>query len=103
MDREKLFYEMNTDTYYFRTFRTIRSFGDNIYNGKITSEEANESQAELAEEIVKFMNKTKPKKKENKKDKEIVKTYIIFIMVERWFLMLLRVKYFRENQKAQVF
>ena len=72
VDREKLFYEVNTDTYDFRTFRTIRSFGDAIYNGKITSEEANESQAELAEEIVKFMNKTKPKKKENKKEKEIV-------------------------------
>ena len=72
MDREKLVYETKTDTYVFRIFRTIRTFGEDIYNGKITLEGANESQANLVEEIEKFNNKTKPKKKENKEKKDIV-------------------------------
>ena len=72
VDREKLVYETKTDTYVFRIFRTIRTFGEDIYNGKITLEGANESQANLVEEIEKFNNKTKPKKKENKEKKDIV-------------------------------
>ena len=72
VDREKLVYETKTDTYVFRIFRTIRTFGEDIYNGKITLEGANESQANLVEEIEKFNNKTKPKKKENKEEKDIV-------------------------------
>ena len=72
VDREKLFYETKTDTYVFRIFRTIRTFGEDIYNVKITLEGANESQANLVEEIEKFNNKTKPKKKENKEKKDIV-------------------------------
>ena len=71
VDREKLVYETKTDTYVFRIFRTIRTFGEDIYNGKITLEGANESQANLVEEIEKFNNKTKPKKKENKEKKDI--------------------------------
>ena len=63
VDREKLVYETKADTYDFRSFRTIRTFGDDIYNGKITLEEANESQASLVEEIVNFTNKTRPKAK----------------------------------------
>ena len=72
VDRENLVYETKTDTYVFRIFRTIRTFGEDIYNGKITLEGANESQANLVEEIEKFNNKTKPKKKENKEKKDIV-------------------------------
>ena len=72
MDSEKLVYETKTNTYDFRIFWTIRTFGEDIYNGKITLEGANESQANLAEEIEKFNNKTKPKKKENKEKKDIV-------------------------------
>ena len=72
VDREKLVYETKTDTYVFRIFRTIRTFGEDIYNGKITLEGANESQANLVEEIEKFNNKTKPKKKENKEKKDIL-------------------------------
>ena len=72
VDREKLVYETKTDTYVFRIFRTIRTFGEDICNGKITLEGANESQANLVEEIEKFNNKTKPKKKENKEKKDIL-------------------------------
>ena len=69
MNREKLIYETKIDRYDFRIFRTIRTFGEDIYNGKITLEEANESQAKLVEEIDEFMNKTRPKAKEKKKEK----------------------------------
>ena len=31
----------------FKTFKTIRSFGENIYSGKITINKANEEQADL--------------------------------------------------------
>ena len=72
VDREKFVYKIKTDTYDFRIFRTIRTFGEDTYNGKVTLEEANKSQANLAEEIKKFNNKTKPKKKENKEEKDIV-------------------------------
>ena len=67
IDRNKLVYGTKTDTYDFRTFRAIRTFGDDISNGKITLEEANESQANLAEGIVNFTNKTRPKAKRKKK------------------------------------
>ena len=36
VNREKLIYETKTDRYDFRIFRTIRTFGEDIYNGKIT-------------------------------------------------------------------
>ena len=95
VDREKLLYETKNDTYDFRIFRTIRTFGKDIYNGKITLEETNESQAKLTEEIYEFMNKTRPKSKKRKRKKKLlVKTCIISIMAEKWFLMLLQVKYF---------
>ena len=70
VDREKLLYETKTDTYDFRIFRTIRTFEKDIYNGKITLEEANESQAKLTEEIYEFMNKTRLKSKKKKEEKE---------------------------------
>ena len=43
VDREKLIYKTNKHTYDFRKFNTIRTFGEDIYDGKITLEEANES------------------------------------------------------------
>ena len=44
IDREKLVYKTSGNTYEFRKFRTIRNFGDDIYNGEITLEEADEDQ-----------------------------------------------------------
>ena len=40
--------------YDFRKFNTIRTFGEDIYNGKITLEEADEDQSDLADKIIKF-------------------------------------------------
>ena len=94
VDREKLVYETKTDTYVFRIFRTIRTFGEDIYNGKITLEKANESQANLAEEKNLIIKQNRKRKKTKRKKILLIKTCIIFIMVERWFLMLLKVKNF---------
>ena len=88
----------NNMTYYsskelfdFRIFKTIRYFGEDIYSGKITINEADHEQADLVQYIVNFNNKTRPKNKDDKK-----KTFLIlqkiFIMVE--LLILLRVDYF---------
>ena len=46
-DRDKLIYETNEYTYSFKNFQTIKTFGRDIYEGKITIEEANEYQTEL--------------------------------------------------------
>ena len=61
IDREKLVYKTDKHTYDFRKFNTIRTFGKDIYNGKITLEEADESQSDLLNEIKTFNEKTRPK------------------------------------------
>ena len=40
VDREKLIYETNEYTYSFKNFQTIKTFGRDIYEGKITIKEA---------------------------------------------------------------
>ena len=70
-DREKLIYRTNKNTYDFRKFNTIRTFGEDIYNDKITLEEADENQSDLLGEIKNFNDKTRPqtfKKKQMKED-----------------------------------
>ena len=69
MDREKLIYKTNKNTYHFKNFQTIRTFGDDIYNGEITLEEANKSQEKLMNEIDKFNKRTRPKNDEKKAEK----------------------------------
>ena len=96
VDREKLIYETNDYTYSFRNFQTIKTFGRDIYEGKITLEKANEYQTDLLAEIIDFKKNTKPRSQEkNMKKKLFFKTCIIFLRVEKKFLMLLKVKYFR--------
>ena len=53
----------------FRIFKTIRSFGEDIYSSKITINEADQVQADLVRYIVNFNNKTRSKKKEDKINK----------------------------------
>ena len=67
VDREKLVY------------KTIKTFGRDIYEGKITLEKANEYQTYLLAQIIDFRENTKPKSQEkNKKKKLFLKTCIIF-------------------------
>ena len=42
VDREKLIYRASEYTYDFRNFRTIKAFGRDIHEGKITLKEADE-------------------------------------------------------------
>ena len=61
VDREKLIYETSEYTYSFKNFQTIKTFGRDIYEGKITIEEANKYQTNLLAEIMNFRKNTKPK------------------------------------------
>ena len=65
VDREKLVYKTNINTYDFQNFQTIRTFARYIYNGDISLEEANEDQEKLLDEIVYFNKKTKKQEKED--------------------------------------
>ena len=71
VDREKLVYKASGNMYDFRKFQTIRTFGEDIYTGKITLEEADKNQSDLINEIENFNNKTRPKnyKKKTRKRK----------------------------------
>ena len=101
IDREKLIYETNEYTYSFINFQTIKTFGRDIYEGKITIKGADEYQTDLLVEILNFKKNTKPRsqektaRKKNKKKKLFLKTCIIFLRVKKGFLTLLKAKYFR--------
>ena len=56
----KLLYESSKQIYDFEIFKTIKSFGDSIYNHKIEIHEANQGRADLITYILSFNNKTKP-------------------------------------------
>ena len=66
VDREKLIYETDEYTYSFKNFQTIKTFGRDIYEGKITIKEADEYQADLLTEILNFRKNTKPRSQEKK-------------------------------------
>ena len=66
VDREKLIYETDKYTYSFKNFQTVKGFGRDIYEGKITIKEADECQAELLTEITNFRKDTKPRSQEKK-------------------------------------
>ena len=96
IDREKLLYKASGNTYDFRKSKTIRTFGKDIYESKITLEEADKDQSDLLNEIKNFSDKTRPKNyKKNKKKKMLIITCINFIAQEKWFLTVLKAKYFQ--------
>ena len=95
VDREKLICETNEYTYSFRNFQTIKTFGRDIYEGKITIEKANEYQTDLLAEIINFKKHTKPRIQEKKQEKEIVlKNLYNFFEGRQKVLMLLKAIYF---------
>ena len=61
--KEKLIYETNEYTYSFKNFQTIKTFGRDIYEGKITIKEADEYQTDLLTEIMNFKKNRKPRSK----------------------------------------
>ena len=72
VDREKLIYKTNEYTYSFKSFQTIKTFGPDTYESKITIEEADKHQTHLLVEIMNFRKNTKPRSQEKKREKEIV-------------------------------
>ena len=65
-----MIYYSSKEPFDFNVFKTRRSFGENIYKGKITLNEADQEQSDLLEYILNFNNKARPK---NKNDKKILK------------------------------
>ena len=65
-----MIYCSSEETFNFRIFKTIRSFGDNIYSGKITINEGDQEQSDLVEYTLNFNNKTRPKNRYDKKSKK---------------------------------
>ena len=70
VDREKLLYKASGNTYDFRKFNTIRTFGKNIYEVKINLEEADKGQLDLLNEIKNFSEKTRPKGYKKRQEKK---------------------------------
>ena len=95
VDREKLVYRASEYTCSFQNFRTVRTFGRDIYTVQITLKEADEDQSSLLNEIKNFRDKTKPQDEEkNRKKKMFLKTCITFLRAKKKSLMFLIVKYF---------
>ena len=54
--RDNVIYYSSRETYNFKTFKTIRSLGENVYSSKITMDEAGEEQSDLIDYILNFNN-----------------------------------------------
>ena len=79
VDREKLVYDSGKYTYDFRMFNTIRTFAEDLYEGKITLEEADEDQSDLTDMINEFTKETRPRNSGKKQEKKpLQKACIIF-------------------------
>ena len=50
----------------FQTTKTFKTFGRDIYEGKIAIEKANEYQTDLLTEIINFKKNTKPSSEQKK-------------------------------------
>ena len=65
-----MIYYSSKEPFNFSAFKTIGSFGENIYSVKITINEADQEQADLLEYNLNFNNKARPKNKDDKKKKK---------------------------------
>ena len=63
-----MIYYSSKEPFDFNAFKTIRSFGESVYSGKITINEADQEQADLLEYILNFNNKARPKNKDDQKN-----------------------------------
>ena len=75
VNRDNMVYYSSKEPFDFRIFKTIRSFGDDIYNSKITVNKVNQEQSDLVGYIMNFDNKVSPKDKDVKQ-----KTKKIFLL-----------------------
>ena len=70
VNRENLIYRASEYIYSFKNFKTIKTFGRDIYNDEITLKEADNDQTNLLVEIMAFKKNTKPQSQKNKKKKK---------------------------------
>ena len=64
-----MIYHSSKESFDFNVFKTIRSFGENIYSVKTTINEADEEQPDLAAYASNFNNKAIPRNTSDKKKK----------------------------------
>ena len=58
--------------YDFQQSETVRSFGDNIYTGKITINKVDRDQSNVLENMIEFNNRSRSQSIEGKGRKEIL-------------------------------
>ena len=61
VNRNNMIYYSSKELFDFITFKTITSFGENIYSSKMTINKADQKQADLLEYILNSNNKIKQK------------------------------------------
>ena len=61
----------------FKNFQTIRTFGEDNYNGEITLEEADKYQSSLVEKINDFIEKTRPRSDKKRLEKKNVEKKLV--------------------------
>ena len=61
-----MIYYSSKEPFDFRIFKTIRCFGDGVYNNRINIDEADQEQADLVEYILNF---NRPRSRDDKKTK----------------------------------
>ena len=67
VDKNNMIYHSNKESFGFNVFKTIGSFGENIYSGKTTINKVDKEQSDLAAYASKFNNKARPSNNSNKK------------------------------------
>ena len=65
-----LVYKINQNKYDFQQYETIRSFGDSIYNVKISIDEADTDQSSLLDSSKDFYDRSRPNTVESKNKKK---------------------------------
>ena len=71
-NRNDLIQESSKYKYSFRNVPTIRSFGDSLFNGKITISEADKQQSNLLKAILQLNDKVRSRSKADKDEKQIL-------------------------------
>ena len=69
VNRNNMIYYSSKELFSFYVFKTIWSFVENIYSGKVTIKEADQEQADLLEYLLNFINVARPEKRMTKKTK----------------------------------
>ena len=62
-----MIYYSSKELFHFKSFKTIRSFRENIYSRKIRINQADQEQADLVQYVLNFNNKARPKNRDDKK------------------------------------